>query len=329
MRTVLSFIVLGLCGLASPALAFDCAKAQSRIEKAICADPSLKAKDDAMSKLYGEVKDLSTAPEQKMLARSQVAWIGEREKQCGDSSDKELGLCIRGQINNRIADLAVKPDSGPGAGSRMIPVFVVQAGGKGLYEVDFQLARFAKPASPGENLFNAAVAKIAAKAPLGPQADQKDAENLDDSSSLALSYASPKLISALNSFGGDSGGAHPNSNTDNINIDLATGKPLTFAKLFPAGAAKQLQKSCRDQIVAQKKDKMEGENYNPATDDFLKDEVIAKSVGDLKRWTLKAGEATITFDAYEIGSYAEGEYDCTFPMKDVKTLALPGANLPD
>lgn len=327
MRTAASLLVLVIA--AGPALAFDCSKAASNVEKAICADPALKAKDDAMSALYADIKGLSTPDEQKMLARSQVAWIGARESACGDQSDQDIGLCIRGQIGNRMAELLVKPGSGPGTGSRIIPVYVKQAGAKGTYDVDYQLMRFAKPASPGEKAFNAAVAKIAKAAPLGDQPDHKGEDNLESSSTLTLSYASPKLISVLNAFGSYDGGAHPNGGTENFNIDLATGKLLAFAKLFPAGAAKVLVKQCHEQIVTQKKDKMEGDKYDPATDDFLKDEVIRQSITDLKRWTLKSEEAVVTFDAYEIGSYAEGDYECKFAMKDINALALPNANLPE
>jgi uncharacterized protein len=329
MRIAASLFVAALSVLATPANAFDCSKAASEVEKAICADPGLKSKDDAMAALYADVKALSTPDEQKMLARSQKAWIEGRESECGGQSSGDIGLCIRGQLGNRIAELSVKPASGPGTASRLIPVFVMQAGGKGLYDIDDKLMRFVNPGSPGEKLFNAAVAKIATAAPLGPQPDHKGEDNLDSSATLELTYASPKLISVQNSYGGYEGGAHPNGGTENINIDLATGKPLSFAKLFPAAANKALTKQCRAQIVKQKQDKMEGGTYDPATDDFLKDEVIAKSIGDLKRWTLKAAEAVVAFDAYEIGSYAEGDYECTFAMKDLKALALPTANLPE
>ena len=329
MRIAISFLALTVVGLATPARAFDCGKASSAVEKAICADPGLGAKDDAMAALYAEVRGLSTADEQKMVGRSQKAWIESRESQCSGASDQDIGLCIRGQLGNRIAELAVKPASGTGPGSRMIPVFVKQPGGTGVFDVDDKLIRFAAPASPGEKAFNAAVAKIAAAAPLGKQPDHKGEDNLSWSATLSLSYASPKLISARNSYERYEGGAHPTGGTGNINIDLASAKALTFAKLFPATVVKALVTQCREQIVAQKRGKLDDAPYDPSTDDFLKDEVIAQSIGDLKRWSLKATEAVVTFDPYEIGSYAEGSYDCTFAMKDLAPLALPNANLPE
>ena len=56
--------------------------------------------------------------------------------------------------------------------------------------------------------------------------------------------------------------------------------------------------------------------------------MIAEHIATLPRWSFTASEASVSFDAYAIGSYAEGSYDCRFAMTDLKSLALPGAPLP-
>ena len=38
--------------------------------------------------------------------------------------------------------------------------------------------------------------------------------------------------------------------------------------------------------------------------------------------------ASVNFDSYAIGSYAEGTYACTFPTAELKALARPDAPLP-
>lgn len=63
MRTTLAAITL--LTLATPALAFDCAKATTDVEKAICADPQLKTLDDQLADAYAAVKAASAPPEQK------------------------------------------------------------------------------------------------------------------------------------------------------------------------------------------------------------------------------------------------------------------------
>ena len=48
-------LALALAALASPAQAFDCAKATSRSEKAICGDARAKDADAAMSKAFSDL----------------------------------------------------------------------------------------------------------------------------------------------------------------------------------------------------------------------------------------------------------------------------------
>src|SRR5262249_6646444 len=151
--------------------------------------------------------------------------------------------------------LTVKADSGPGPGSRMIPVFVAQDGAKGVYELDYRLIRFADPKSGGEKRFNAFIARIFESAPLGKRKDHANDENLDYASNVTLSYASPKLISALYDFGGDEGGAHPNGGIENLNLDMTTGKEIEIGDVLSEAAAARLEKDCRKQIVEQKREK--------------------------------------------------------------------------
>lgn len=86
MRYSLAVAVVPLVmALAPPAMAFDCGRASTIVEKAICAEPALKSLDARMEAAYAEAKSLSSKPEQKMLARSQKAWIAERETGCASA----------------------------------------------------------------------------------------------------------------------------------------------------------------------------------------------------------------------------------------------------
>ncbi|MCB1435268.1 MAG: hypothetical protein KDK75_22815, partial [Alphaproteobacteria bacterium] len=139
---------------------------------------------------------------------------------------------------------------------------------------------------------------------------------------------SPDFISVMHSFWADLGGAHGNGGVENTNIDMVSGKLLQIGDVFSEAAAAELMTQCKDKIIAEKRQRLEGEAYDPAQDPSLSDEVIAEHVATMSRWSFTAREASVSFDAYAIGSYAEGSYDCTFDMKDVKALALPDAPLP-
>jgi len=60
---------LAMLTLATPALAFDCAKATTAVEKAIHADPQLKRLDGKLSDASAAVKAASMPAERKTLAR--------------------------------------------------------------------------------------------------------------------------------------------------------------------------------------------------------------------------------------------------------------------
>ncbi len=59
-----------LLTMTSTAWAFDCSKASTAVEETICANPDIKAADDALAAAYAEVKASSAPAEQKMLVRA-------------------------------------------------------------------------------------------------------------------------------------------------------------------------------------------------------------------------------------------------------------------
>lgn len=326
--TILPRVTVALvaaAALATPAAAFDCTKAQTAVEQTICADPALKAKDDELSRLYAEVKQASSEAERKMLALAQRQWIADREAACPEKGDS---ACVGDKTDERLALFTVRPEAGKGTGRRMIPVFVAQQGDSTHYTVAFNLARFAEAASPGERAFNAAVAEIATKAPLGRNGQNTGERTLESDADLTVTYASPDLISAAVTSWADDGGAHGNGGVTSINIDLARGKELAVQDVLTEAGARKLGAACREQIIAAKR-QQNGEDYQPEADSFLSDAVIAEHIATLSRWSFSASEATITFDSYAIGAYAEGPFECVFPLAEVKAAALPGARLPE
>jgi uncharacterized protein len=327
MRTLISAIA-ALIVLASPAFAFDCGKAATAVEKAICADRHLLEADAAMSRAYAEVRELSTASERKILARAQREWIAERESKCARDKPAEVAACVKEETEQRLALLAGTPDSGPGTGSRMIPVFVKQAGDAKTYTVDAMLLRFAKPSSAGEKRFNDWIKDIAAKLPLGPQEEESDTGR-SATAIVSLSHLSNELLSAYVLYVYYDGGAHPSHHGENINIDMQAGRELSIADILSEEAAATIAAQCYDQIAAEKKERIGEADYKSEEDTFLSKDVIGEHVATLSRWSFTSEKADLHFDEYAIGPYAEGAYDCTFPMAEFRKLALPDAPLPE
>lgn len=306
---------------------FDCGKAKTAIEKAICGDSVLMALDAQLADAYKEVRALSSPDEGKMLALAQVSWVSQRDSACAEKVGRELNACIQEQTSTRLRLLRGQPDSGPGVSGRIIPVFLMQKGDTRQYELDVQLLRFLEAQGPAQQTLNAISQALLKDIPSTPDEDTMG-HTYAHQAWLRLAYASPRLISVEHGFAGFTGGAHGFAGIKNFNIDMGSGKLLGVADLFPAATLPGLLKLCRDQLILQKRERWGTEPYDPASDDFLKEETIAEHIGSLERWGFSEQEAAVSFDAYAIASYAEGTFECRFALDDLRARALPNAPLP-
>ena len=75
-----------LLAMAGPTQAFECSKASTKAEMAICADPAAKAADDDLGKAYSEAISQMSASEKAAAVAAQARWITEREHSCGRRS---------------------------------------------------------------------------------------------------------------------------------------------------------------------------------------------------------------------------------------------------
>ena len=200
-----------LMALTAPAAAFDCGKAQTKVEKAICADPKLKAADDTMSAVYAKLKDTLEGHDKDSLRISQLRWIKQREG-CDYDGATDVPECVRDSTAKRKALLTAHPETGPGDGTDLTPWFVQKEGKKGGWDVDLDLVRFAEPQTQGEFLFNReaqalAVPALLENSTLGTASIEvrKDAI-YSKAVSLTPTYASKRFISALAEGYEDTGG---------------------------------------------------------------------------------------------------------------------------
>jgi uncharacterized protein YecT (DUF1311 family) len=320
-----AFTIL-LSGFALPALAMDCGKATSPTDKAICADPAASAADEAMAAAYASLYGNSSETDKKKLLQSQRTWLKLRTSECIE--DKKLSAkCLVDFTQRRSLYLQGKPETGPGTGHDLIPVIIAQTGTAKLYELDIVAAKFPAPVLPGETLFNTEVDKLLKEAPSSKEkGGQPDMTYIYDLH-LRVTYASPGFLSASVDSYLFSGGAHGNSGTSSINIDIAKGKDLTFADDFDETAHKKLGDLCFAQIKAQKQ-----ENETDLNEGLLTIEELRKTIDDgvssMKRWSFSETQGVVTFDPYALGSYIEGSYNCTFSTEVLQPLYKAGNILP-
>lgn len=329
MIRVVPLATLTLLAAASPALAFDCGKAQTKVEKSICSDPKLKAADDALNIAYDKLRTAGDASAKDALRISQLRWIRQREG-CAYPGAPDVPACVSESTAKRQAVLTALPESGPG-GNDLTPWFVQKEGKKGGWDIGFDLVRFAEPQTAGEEMFNREVTSLTAPAllensTLGTATEKVPADKIFAYSvTLTPTYASRHFISGLAEAYWDRGGAHPNTWSRAINVALDDGRRLGFGDLFPREAIGIFAKQCSDQLIATRRARMSDPGINLEEG---ADEVILTHVKDLEAWSFRVDGATILFDPYLIGSYAEGPYRCDLEMTGLKQHALAGAVLP-
>ena len=78
---------------------FDCRKARSRDEKAICANPEIARLDSQMAKLYSKRRRSLRGAAGRKLTQSQRAWLGKR-RACGSNVS-----CLKSVFQERIRQL--------------------------------------------------------------------------------------------------------------------------------------------------------------------------------------------------------------------------------
>ena len=103
-RTILSLAALSTLALAASgqpgrAASFDCAKAATADETAICADRQLNDDDVEMSVLYTQLKPLLGMGARGDMEDEQAAWL-RRRAACGDDR-----ACLKEAYRDRIRQL--------------------------------------------------------------------------------------------------------------------------------------------------------------------------------------------------------------------------------
>jgi uncharacterized protein YecT (DUF1311 family) len=328
MRLASATALLVLTSAASPALALDCTKAATPTEKTICAQPALKALDDAMGTAYGALSQ-RIAPDMKpALLTSQRNFIKGREY-CGDDETYAL-TCIGERTLERLRFLSggIAPGALVGPLPALEPFLVQQAGdtAKGLRTVDHAVTLFSQPAGRGEEAFNAALRAMASEAVLGPDADMKELGGevpWESMVSSRITLLTPSIVSAEIETYDYSGGAHGNGGVSSVSFRRDTGQEVSVPTLLGDAGLAALFPLCRRQILDVKTEREPG--YDPAQDSNYSDDAVRDGLKEPSLWRLEPGKATVTYNSYAVASYAEGRFECEFPAELL--AALTGGSL--
>ena len=323
--------------VAGPALAFECDKARSKAEKAICADPAAKAADDAMNEAFSALRARLDPAQRTALLANQRRWLKTRDGACIGEDRKDASACLRDENGARTLALSARPEAGPGTPNPLLPVFLERAGTKTTYDASALLYRFEVPRGAAEARLNAWTEAMLKEAPVRTD-DPGGTFTYSFERRARIGYASDRLLSITVTGYDFTGGAHGQSSSTALNLDLKAGRALAIGDLVGPKELGEVRATCRRDVARDIKARLTEGGEDPGKDPDAKNnldvlvrnaaEPVDATVGDLANWSFGAKAATVTFVSDAIGPHAMGEFACTLPYDRLRGLAKPGFPLP-
>lgn len=305
-RLALIFVLLG----ASPAMAqsgpsFDCAKADSTIDRTICKSAELSKADREMAAAYAALLQKLDGAAKDELVKDQVRWIGNRNRGC-QVDPVELETCLKQRYGTRTASLRAY---GEGAYPFISEQSLIRQGklGKITWSYDIAYPRFDGKAADFSAV-NARFADAARKSadeatPKGGDGPEREQQWTYEQRFRVDRPPGGQAVTIGMSFYGYSGGAHGYGATHCTLVDLRSGKAVGPAAVFTPGdqwlrvMTQMVGADLKQQFV----DRM-------GFEDALQPDNLAKLLSEAGRYCWTPNHLELVFNAYDVGPYAAGPY---------------------
>jgi hypothetical protein len=142
----------------------------------------------------------------------------------------------------------------------------------------------------------------------------KEMRESDFDAAYEVDYSSADLISVSFSFSVyNAGAAHPNHYSMTLNYDLGAGRTLKLSDLFRP-RSNYLQ-AISTYVVKELKKKL-----GPEVDSEWVERGAAPDSENYKSWSITRRGLSVTFDPYQVASYAEGEHVVVVPYAALRNL---------
>lgn len=305
--------------VAAPAFArvgpsFDCSKASSRIEKAICGSDELAKADADLAAAYTALDARLDKPAKEHLSQDEVRWIARRNRECADAAAM-LDHCLKKGYGERIERLKVLGDGPyPFVSAQLVAksgkVKSVTYDARAVYPrfdgkgVDFAATNkgFAGPAAK-------AVAETVPTADVDLDREQQWAYDQD----FVLHRPTATTITVVTTYYTFTGGAHPNGGSAATLVDLRTGKVVGPDGVFGDNWLKRLL----PMVTAGLKKEFE---TREGFDDALEPAKLGKMLEEADRYAFEKDRLSVIFNRYDVGPYVVGDYQVDIPYSRLKPL---------
>ena len=299
---------------------FDCAKAQTKVEQTICANPDLSVLDATLAKKYQEALQVLSPEGQQILRNGQRSWLAFAAATCGQNQKNQAQECVEKKYKDRIEDMQTAAvQVGPYVFSR-VDHFAVRKdrGSSEAYELVTSYPRIDSPASEKANHWNAAWIK---------RDVLTGGEGCHQQVDFKVKSASDKLIATSSTFWEYCrGAAHGHGGTHNImHVLQPEVRLLRTEDIFDSKTGWQdylylrVMGSLKTSARERQEDLLEFEKS-------FRGFVYDHGVNDARNWTLSSKGLKIGFEQFFC--YACGTEETDISWEDLKPYLAKGAPIP-
>jgi len=299
---------------------FDCTKASTVVERAICKSPELAKADREMAAVYAALVGKLSGAAKDHLIKDQVRWIGNRGPACSDGP-LETPQCLKMRYAGRIAFLRAL--DGPGTYPFVSEHDLLKNGRVRTtrYLIDASYPQF----DGGMADFTATNRRFADDAQKGAAEAIPPADDTADSGQtwsyeqgFALYRPSADAVAVATQLYSYTGGAHGNGGTFASLVDLRSGRIVPPSAVFKPGdgwlrtITAMVGADLRKQFVER-----------PGFDDALEPANLAKLLSEANRYCWTDKQLDVIFNAYDVGPYAAGPYEVNISYDRLKPILRP------
>ena len=328
---------------ASQSPGFDCAKATTPQEKAICASPELSKADAEMTAAYRAWLAAAPPDSKDAILQSQRAWLQTRLSLCKQGAKPEdLTQCLLETSKARANELKGMVQRRNGIQFVSSAIYFTAPDSpeiaqimKGINGRDSGYVNVTWPqaisSAPEWLAWNKAIAAAASAGPgpTGGALSRKDAVDNDTDATVTLTYVSDRLVSATISgmiYG--HGAAHPNHGVTQFNWMLKEQRPLKPEDVFNPQSNWRGDLYNRTNQYLHKALDDSGQSYESFGNPEDMKRTVHALAADPTRWQIDHKGITIVFNPYEVACYACTPPPFTMPWESLKPLLNPAFQIP-
>ena len=307
---IASLLAVCLAPSIARAASFDCGKARTNFEKAVCANPQLSAQDAAMAQRYASALSLLSDQGKSILRIGQEQWLKVTKILCIDNKRAEGTItCMRRQYADRLDDLrSAAIPVGPFVFSRIDHyTSTANQNSTGIpFEQHTGLPKIDHPLSASAEQWNAAIVRMAAAAQANwcfgdPSTAAEQVMN------FTIQSATPSFINVKMLHYEQCDQAAGSEDTENLSYLLTpTLRRFEAVDLFRTDTPWASFLANRASRV-----------LNADGDSDINDR-ISKDVRDPAAWSFIKQGLVISFNPGDAGPMAAGILDITVPWADLR-----------